>query len=630
MGEAAPGDHVSQFEQPAGEKVYRAALKILHEAEIQINSEGERNMSLKNVSLTKQFTIFGSLLAIICIAVTAVACLWEIRTDFVKKANIELDNRLKVFWEMVLSKDASMARSKMKIGEKIKAANMEIRDGKLVLNASSRGSGKEPADNTSYVFNDDELVVDRIKDLYGGTATIFMKDTRISTNVLNNDGTRAVGTKLQGAAHEAIFKKGLPYRGEALILGNEYFTAYDPIRSKNGDVVGVLYVGVPKSDYFAALNRMMLVTGGIALALIVVVNLLLIAFVRRLMRPIVDLVPIANHLAEGDLFMSIETERKDEIGQVRNAMNHMAQKLRTIIIEVKSASDKVAAGSKQMSATSEEISQGAAEQAASAEQVSSSMEEMVSNIRQNADNAQQTEKIALKAAEDARDGGKAVSETVSAMKQIAGKISIIEEIARQTNLLALNAAIEAARAGEHGRGFAVVASEVRKLAERSQVAAGEISTLSVSSVEVAEKAGEMLARIVPDIQRTAELVSEINAASNEQNSGAEQINGAIQQLDRVIQQNASGTEEIASTAEELSSQAEQLQETVSFFKVEDRTEVGHPRVSEPRVNAGKRPGAIPEHPALAKRVSKKGKESKFAGVDLKLDKGNLDDEFERF
>ncbi|MDD5642464.1 MAG: methyl-accepting chemotaxis protein, partial [Syntrophales bacterium] len=191
------------------------------------------------------------------------------------------------------------------------------------------------------------------------------------------------------------------------------------------------------------------------------------------------------------------------------------------------------------------------------------------NIKQNSDNAQQTEKIALKAAEDTKEGGNAVTETVTAMKEIASKISIIEEIARQTNLLALNAAIEAARAGEHGKGFAVVASEVRKLAERSQTAAGEINKLSASSVEVAERAGEMLERIVPDIQKTADLVQEINAASNEQRSGANQINMAIQQLDQVIQQNAAASEEMASTSEELLSQAEQLQTTIGFFRIAD-------------------------------------------------------------
>ncbi len=243
-----------------------------------------------------------------------------------------------------------------------------------------------------------------------------------------------------------------------------------------------------------------------------------------------------------------------------------------VLGEVKTVADTVAAASRQMSAGSEELSQGATEQASSVEEASSSMEQMASNIRQNADNAQQTEKIAVKSAGDAREGGKAVTETVNAMKEIAEKISIIEEIARQTNLLALNAAIEAARAGEHGKGFAVVAAEVRKLAERSQTAAAEISELSGTSVEVAEKAGEMLEKLVPDIQKTAELVQEISAASNEQNTGAEQINKAIQQLDQVIQQNAGASEELASTSEELSSQAEQLQASVASLIKTDGTD----------------------------------------------------------
>jgi len=277
---------------------------------------------------------------------------------------------------------------------------------------------------------------------------------------------------------------------------------------------------------------------------------------------------IANRLAEGDLTMKMESTRKVETG-VFAAMKNMVEQLRSIVGDVTSASDNVAAGSQELSASSQEMSQGATEQAASAEEASSSMEQMASNIKQNTDNAMQTETISRKAAEDAEESGKAVNEAVGAMKEIAGKISIIEEIARQTNLLALNAAIEAARAGEHGKGFAVVAAEVRKLAERSQAAAGEISDLSSSSTEVAERAGEMLSKLVPDIQKTAELVQEISAASNEQNTGADQINKAIQQLDQVIQQNAGAAEEMSSTSEELSSQAEQLQDTIGFFKTGD-------------------------------------------------------------
>ncbi len=277
---------------------------------------------------------------------------------------------------------------------------------------------------------------------------------------------------------------------------------------------------------------------------------------------------VAEEIAKGNLTVDVKlASEKDQLGK---ALQTMAASLREIISQIMSSADNVASGSQGMSSASEEMSQGATEQAASAEEASSSIEEMTANIRQNADNALQTEKIAVKAAKDAREGGAAVNATVAAMKEIAGKILIIEEIARQTNLLALNAAIEAARAGEHGKGFAVVASEVRKLAERSQVAAGEINQLSVSSVEVAEKAGNLLEAIVPNIQRTAELVQEIAAASREQDAGAEQIAKAIQQLDQVIQQNASASEEMASTAEELSSQSEQLQDVIGFFRIGDQ------------------------------------------------------------
>jgi methyl-accepting chemotaxis protein len=199
------------------------------------------------------------------------------------------------------------------------------------------------------------------------------------------------------------------------------------------------------------------------------------------------------------------------------------------------------------------------------------MEQMAANISQNADNALQTETLAIEAARDAEESGRAVAETVTAMQEIAQKISIIEDIARQTRLLSLNATIEAAKAAEHGKGFAVVASEVRELAERSQSAAEEINLLASTSVSIAERAGEMLVKLVPNIQKTAELVQEISAACKEQNSGAEQINQAIQQLDQVIQQNSSIAEEMAATAEELALQAEHLQATIEFFLVDETT-----------------------------------------------------------
>ncbi len=277
---------------------------------------------------------------------------------------------------------------------------------------------------------------------------------------------------------------------------------------------------------------------------------------------------IAKSIAAGDLTLSFG--RNGVAKGVYGDMQTMARKLKEVVAGVQLSADSVASGSRQLSAGAEQLSQGTTEQAANAEEASSSVEEMNATIRQNADNAMATEKIALKSASDARESGLAVSEAVTAMKNIAGKITIIEEIARQTNLLALNAAIEAARAGDHGKGFAVVAAEVRKLAERSQTAAAAISTLSGSSVDIAVQAGTMLTTLVPDIQKTAELVQEISAASKEQASGADQINGAIQQLNQVVQQNAGSAEEMSSTAETLASQANVLMESVAHFKVDAR------------------------------------------------------------
>jgi methyl-accepting chemotaxis protein len=387
-----------------------------------------------------------------------------------------------------------------------------------------------------------------------------------------------------------------------------------------------------------ATQRVIWLVLGVALLAVVMGLVLAIIVARSIRLPLEKGVEFSKAVADGDLTNTMDLGLKDECGDLANAMNTMVIKLREIVGEVKASSDNVASGSQQLASSAQEMSQGATEQAASAEEASSSIEEMSSNIKQNADNALQTEKIAIKSASDAQEGGKAVVQTVAAMKEIAGKISIIEEIARQTNLLALNAAIEAARAGEHGKGFAVVASEVRKLAERSQKAAAEISQLSKVSVEVAEKAGDMLHKMLPDIQKTAELVQEISAASKEQDTGAEQINKAIQQLDQVIQQNAGASEEMSSTAEELSSQAEQLQGIIAFFRLDSHGNGG----AGSRGNAlGARPGASKmghgqpriAHIAKAAAGGRGPSRGLAPGMSLHLDDPTadaLDDSFERY
>ena len=331
---------------------------------------------------------------------------------------------------------------------------------------------------------------------------------------------------------------------------------------------------------------------------------------------------IADQIANGDLTVTPKPlSGKDTLGL---SLESMVERLRGVVADALSAANNVSSGSQELSASSEQLSQGATEQASSAEEASASMEEMAANIKQNADNAAQTEKIARQSAKDAEASGEAVGRAVGAMRTIAEKISIVQEIARQTDLLALNAAVEAARAGEHGKGFAVVASEVRKLAERSQAAAAEISTLSGQTVSVATEAGEMLNRLVPDIRKTAELVSEISAACREQDIGASQINEAIQQLDKVTQQNAGASEEMSGTSEELAAQAEELQTSIAFFRVDRASGVPAAAQHRPASHAA-RPAAKPAAPAVRKSDnSVNAQQARARGFALDMSMGGPD------
>jgi methyl-accepting chemotaxis protein len=325
-----------------------------------------------------------------------------------------------------------------------------------------------------------------------------------------------------------------------------------------------------KDELFANIDRMKNIVMMLGIVSIAFISLTIwIITAKSLVEPIQQAVTFVKKVAEGDLSETLQVNRKDELGTLLAAMNQMILKLRGMVSVVKGASDNVASGSQQLSTSSEQLSQSTSEQASTAEEVSSTMEQIAANIRQNAENAQMAEQIAVQVAAQTQEVKEAAAESSAASQKIVRTTTLIEDIARQTRMLSLNATIEAARAQEHGKGFAVVAAEVRALAERSQQAAEEIAKVSQYSFAMTEQAGEKLLKLVPNIQKTAELIQEISAASKEQSMGTDQINNAIQQLDMAVQQNAATSEETAVTAEKLSEQAEMLQNTIAFFKTDN-------------------------------------------------------------